>query len=132
MTKRYHVPRVLVVSVAIVSAVDISACKTPTSDVLKLGPDTYRISTSAPPIRGGAVEAKRLALSEANDICANSGKETFVVSYKTSENNAEGKFSLYREGLTKAITTLIDFDGSIRPLPFSIFITVESRPQVNV
>jgi hypothetical protein len=88
----YHLPRVVAVSVGVVSAVDISACRTPSSEVVKLGPDTYRISTSAPPVRGGSVEAKRIALSQADDFCSKIGKETFVTDFKTSKNNAEVNF----------------------------------------
>ena len=101
MTKLYRLPRVIAVSVGVVSAVDISACSTPSSDVVKLGPDTYRISTSAPPVRGGSVEAKKIALSQANEICANSGKETFVIDFKTSKNTAEVNFRCADRGLPK-------------------------------
>ena len=92
MTKPYRLLQVVAVSVGVVSALDLSGCKAPSSDVLKLGPDTYRISTNAPPVRGGSVEAKRIALSQATEICANSGKEAFVTNFKTSQNNAEVYF----------------------------------------
>ena len=102
MTKLCRLPRVIAVSVGVVSAVGISACSTPpSSDVLKLGPDTYRISTNVPPVRGGSVEAKRIALTQANEICANSGKETFVIDFKTSKNNAEVNFRCADRGLPK-------------------------------
>ena len=92
MTQLYHFPRVIAVSVAIVSAVGISACKTPSSNLSELGPGTYRVSTSAPTARGGSVEAKRIALSEADAFCAKSGKEAFVTNFKTSKNHAEVTF----------------------------------------
>jgi hypothetical protein len=88
----YHLPRVVAVSVGVVSAVYISACTTPSSEVVKLGPDTYRISTSAAAVRGGSVEAKRIALSQANDFCEKIGKQAFVTDFKTSKNYAEVDF----------------------------------------
>jgi hypothetical protein len=101
MTKLYQLPPVIAVSVAIVSAVGISACKTPSSNLSELGPDTYNISTSAPPARGGSVEAKRIALSEADAFCAKSGKEAFVTNFKTSKNHAEVTFRCEEEGQPK-------------------------------
>jgi len=55
-------------------------CSTHSSGVLKVGPDTYTVSTSAGPWAGGIVEAKRMALSEANQYCAQQGKDIFVIS----------------------------------------------------
>jgi len=98
---RYHLPRVIAVSVGILSTIAISACKTPSSDISKLGPDTYIISTSAPAARGGAVEAKRIALSEANEFCAQSGKKAFVTNIQTSQNHAEVNFRCEAEGQPK-------------------------------
>jgi hypothetical protein len=92
MTKLYRLPRVIAVSVGIVSAVFISACTTPSIDISNLGPDTYNISTSARPVRGGSVEALRIALSEADALCAKSGKQAFVTTFKTSKNHAEVTF----------------------------------------
>lgn len=88
----HRLGRVLAVSVGIVSTVHISACGTASSEVSQLGPDTYNIVTSAPPLRGGSVEAKTAALSEANALCARSGKEAFVTNVKTSKNHAEVSF----------------------------------------
>ena len=98
MATLYGLPRVIAVSVGIVSAVVISACTTPSSDISKLGPDTYNISTSARPIRGGSVEALRIALSEADALCAKSGKQAFVTNFKTSKNHAEVTFRCEEEG----------------------------------
>ncbi|HEX6950507.1 MAG TPA: hypothetical protein VF127_12980 [Nitrospira sp.] len=97
----YRLPRVIAVSVGILSAIAISACKTPSSDISKLGPDTYIISTSAPAARGGAVEAKRIALSEAIEFCAQSGKGAFVSNIQTSKNHAEVNFRCEAEGQPK-------------------------------
>lgn len=48
------------------------------SGVLKLGPDTYSVSVHAAPARGGEAEAKRLALTEANQACSGMGRELLV------------------------------------------------------
>lgn len=84
--------RVVAISLGIAFAVGLSACGTPSSDVVKLGPDSYSISASAPPVRGGSVEAKRIALSQATEFCAKNGKEAFVTEFKTSKNHAEVNF----------------------------------------
>ena len=92
MTNLYHWARVTAVGVGIVAVIVISSCKTPSSDVSQLGPDTYNISTSASSVRGGSVEAKKIALSEATAFCARNGKEAFVINFKTSKNHAEVTF----------------------------------------
>ena len=46
--------------------------------VFKLGPDTYITSAAASPT-AGVPEAQRLALTEANEYCANMGKKTMVM-----------------------------------------------------
>jgi hypothetical protein len=48
--------------------------------VSKMGPDTYRISTSKEPIFGGAPAAEREALLKANQHCESLGKEILVTS----------------------------------------------------
>ena len=101
MGKIYHRPPVLLVGVAFLAAVHFSACGTASSQVSNVGADTYNITTSAPSLRGGAVEAKRMALSEANAFCAKSGKEAFVTNVKTSKNHAEVSFRCEDEGQPK-------------------------------
>jgi hypothetical protein len=98
MAEMYRLRRVLAVCVGIVSAVHISACRTASSEVSQLGPDTYNVATHAAPVRGGSVEAQRIALSEANAFCAKSGKEAFVTDVKTSKNHAEVTFRCEEEG----------------------------------
>ena len=92
---------VLAVSVVVTLALGISACRSSSSNVVKLGPDTYHLSVESPPVRGGSVEAQRLALSEANDICAKNGKEAFVTEVITSKNTAEVKFHCVNGGVPK-------------------------------
>lgn len=59
------------------------------SGVFQLGPDTYSVSVSAAPARGGALGAKRAASSEAAEFCATKGKQVLVNNiisgYKSSE-----------------------------------------------
>ena len=53
------------------------------SGVLKMGPDTYTVSMHAAPARGGQSGAKKLAFKEANNHCANLGKEILVTNEST-------------------------------------------------
>lgn len=52
------------------------------SGVLKVGPDTFTISTSASPGKGGVPAAKRLAYQEAIAECTSCGLEVFMLSEK--------------------------------------------------
>lgn len=52
------------------------------SGVLKTGQDTFTISTSASPGRGGVPAAKRMAYQEASAECASRGLEVFALSEK--------------------------------------------------
>lgn len=54
------------------------------SGVVKVGPDTFSISTSASPGRGGVPAAKKIAYQEANDECARHGLELFTLNEKAS------------------------------------------------
>jgi hypothetical protein len=62
------------------------------SGVLKIGPDTYTISTSASPAKGGVPAAKRIAYQEATAECVTRGNlELYVLSEKsTSPTWTEG------------------------------------------
>ena len=51
--------------IAISASILLMACAQ-SSGVLKMGPDTYSVSASADPARGGYSEARKLALTEAN------------------------------------------------------------------
>jgi hypothetical protein len=59
---------------ALGSAALLVGCASSTG-VLPAGPDTYTISEKFPPMRGGAVEAQRDALSKANEFCAQQGRQ---------------------------------------------------------
>lgn len=67
----------------------LAACAQ-SSGVLKMGPDTYSASAAAAPARGGYSEARKLALSDANQYCAQMGKEILVTNIGTATTNVYG------------------------------------------
>jgi len=72
---------------------------TNSSGVLKVGPDTYTVATSANGWAGGLIEAKRMALSEANQYCAQQGKEILVTSKEdVGPGKTEVTFRCLRKG----------------------------------
>jgi hypothetical protein len=60
------------------------------SGVLKMGLDTYTISAAAAPARGGSSEARKIALAEANQHCAQMGREILVTNIGTATTNLYG------------------------------------------
>jgi hypothetical protein len=82
--------------------------------VFKLGPDTYITSAAASPT-AGVTEAQRLALTEANEYCANMGKKVKVMKSSDVINIYGGGTSkvtfqcltrdpnLQRQGVTKPV-----------------------------
>ena len=62
------------------------------SGVLKLGPDTYTASAAASPFKGGSTEARRIVLTQANEYCAQLGKEILVTKMDSSGTQAEITF----------------------------------------
>jgi len=64
-------------------ALVLTACAN-SSGVLKIGPETFTISTSASPGKGGIPAAKKIAYQEANEECSRRGLEVFVLNEKTS------------------------------------------------
>jgi len=65
-------------------ALALTACAS-SSGVIKVGPDTFTISTSASPGKGGIPAAKRIAYQEASEECTRrGGLEVFTLSEKTS------------------------------------------------
>jgi hypothetical protein len=54
------------------------------SGVLKTGPETFTISTSASPGKGGVPAAKRIAYEEAGAECSRRGLEVFTLSERSS------------------------------------------------
>jgi hypothetical protein len=65
------------------SAFAMSACSN-SSGVLKMGPDTFSISTEASSGKGGVPAAKRIAYKEAGDECASRGLEVFVLNERSA------------------------------------------------
>jgi hypothetical protein len=53
------------------------------SGVLKVGPSSYTISTSASPGKGGVPAAKRIAYEEAATACSQQGLELLALSEKS-------------------------------------------------
>jgi hypothetical protein len=63
----------------------MTGCAT-SSGVLKMGPDTYSVSVSAAPARGGITGAKRMAYAEATQECEKQGKELLAVSEESGHD----------------------------------------------
>ena len=70
--------------ITISAAFILTACSS-SSGVVKIGPDTFTISTSASPGKGGVPAAKRIAYQEAGEECSRrGGLEVFTLSEKAS------------------------------------------------
>jgi hypothetical protein len=82
------------VTIYIAIAAILSSCAS-SSGVLTTGPDTYTISTSASPGRGGVPEAIRMAYQEAGAECTRQGREILVLDEKSSSPT-------WTEGMAKA------------------------------
>lgn len=65
----------------------LAGCAPHSSGVLKLGPDTFTTSASAAGARGGSSEARKIVLTEANEYCAQLGKEILVTNIGTATTN---------------------------------------------
>jgi hypothetical protein len=57
--------------------------------ILPAGPDTYTVTEKFAPVRGGSTEAERVALTVANDFCAQKGRQ-FVPSTMSQAGNPYG------------------------------------------
>lgn len=77
------------IAVASIACVLFAGCAQ-SSGVLKMGPDTYTVSAAAAPARGGSSEARKIALTEANQHCAQMGKEILVTNVGTATTNIYG------------------------------------------
>ncbi len=58
-------------------AVEIAACSTP-SDIVKTGPTTYRVRTSAGGGNPGDADIKTRGIARANEFCAAQGKHAVI------------------------------------------------------
>lgn len=71
------------------------------SGILKLGPDTYTASATAASILGGDSEARRKVITEANEFCAQQGKEILVKNVGSARSlNGSGKAEITFRCLT--------------------------------
>jgi len=68
-------------------SVTLVACAS-SSGTIKVGPDTFTISTAASHGKGGVPAAKKIAYQEATDECAKRGLEVFSLSEKAAPPNA--------------------------------------------
>lgn len=64
-------------TLAIISAITLAGCGT-TGGVLKMGPDTYRVSASKHGLSGGGPIAESNALQTADAYCTKLGKQLLV------------------------------------------------------
>lgn len=73
----------LTFSLCTVAAILLAGCAN-SSGVMKAGPDTFTVATSASPGKGGVPAAKRIAYEEAKAECSKRGLEVFTLSEKAS------------------------------------------------
>lgn len=62
----------------IAAALLVSGCAWK-SGVLEMGPNTYQVSANAAPARGGITAARKLALTQAGQKCAQDGRQIVVL-----------------------------------------------------
>jgi hypothetical protein len=61
----------------------LTACASQ-SGVLQTGVDTYQVSATASPARGGATGARKIVLTRANEKCNSLGKQIDVINTQSS------------------------------------------------
>jgi len=91
--------------------------------VFKLGPDTYITWAAASP-SAGVSEAQRLALSEANEYCANMGKTVMVT-------RSSDVINVYGGGSSKVTFRCLAKDPGLQPpgVAKTVDVTFEDRPK---
>lgn len=65
-----------------------------THDVAKMGPDTYTVSSSASPVRGGPSGARSMAITAAGAYCEKMGREVLVTNVAGRTTNVHGAGSV--------------------------------------
>ena len=70
--------------------ISVSACVSADSGVLPIGPDTYQLSVGRAPVAGGPFEARRVALTRAQEYCAQRGREFLVLNTNQWGENRGG------------------------------------------
>jgi len=83
ITYRGDMMKLKILVAGIAAAFFLGGCAN-SSGVIKIGPDTFTISTSASPGKGGVPAAKRIAYQEAGEECSRRGLDVFTVSEKTA------------------------------------------------
>jgi hypothetical protein len=71
----------------------VAGC-TSSSGVLKVAPDTYTVSASSPT----GIEARKIALTEANEYCSKLGREIVVTNEKVSSPSIDITFRCAARG----------------------------------
>lgn len=79
------------------TSVAITGCAS-SSGVLPMGPDTYSISVTASPARGGKDGARRIAITDASDFCSSKGKEILVNNFSSGGMSSELVFQCLSPG----------------------------------
>lgn len=74
---------------AIFAAGVLSGCAI-SHDVAQLGPDTYSVSASAAPARGGASGARSMAIRQAGEYCASQNRRVLVTNISGQTTNGYG------------------------------------------
>jgi len=71
-------------AIIVISAIILLSACSRSSGVLKTRPDTFTISTSASPGRGGVPAARGIAYQEASEECSKRGLELSTISEKST------------------------------------------------
>lgn len=69
---------------SIMVCVLLAACAQ-SSSVINMGPETYFVSATAAPVRGGSAAARPIALAEANAHCARLKKQILVKNIENAD-----------------------------------------------
>jgi hypothetical protein len=101
----------------------LTACASSTG-VMKMGRDTYTITTGASPVRGGMGGARESAFAEATEYCAKMNKEILVTNENGTGTNTNG-FAGGSSRLTFRCLDANDPEMSQRPV-------YEPAPTVNI
>lgn len=82
--------RIVAAALMLGPGIVLGGCATSTG-VLPAGPDTYTLTERFAPVRGGGDEAQRDALTQANEYCAQKGRQ-FVPNIMNPAGNQAGPY----------------------------------------
>lgn len=71
-------------------SITLAGCVSADSGVLPLGPDTYQLSVGRAPVAGGPFEARKVALTKAQEHCESQGRQMMVISTRVWGENRGG------------------------------------------